>query len=80
MIVGGPYGPKASDICLTGEENPEKTSPRKLFPTGDGTGARCVTGAHMLPATVVNDRSSNVQNADLTLQISLRPVFTTSGY
>ena len=31
---------------FTGEENPEKTSPRKLVPTGDRTRARCVTGAH----------------------------------
>ena len=34
------------DICLTGEEKPRKTSPRKLVPTGDRTRARCVTGAH----------------------------------
>ena len=27
-------------------KNPEKSSPRKLVPTGDRTRARCVTGAH----------------------------------
>ena len=34
------------DIRLTGEENPEKTSPRKFGPTGDRTRARCVASAH----------------------------------
>ena len=42
----GTLGPKACDIYLTGEENPEKTSPRKIVPTGDRTRARWVTGAH----------------------------------
>ena len=46
MIFGDIGGLKLPDICLTGEENPEKTSPRKLVPTGDRTRARCVTGAH----------------------------------
>ena len=41
-------GLKLTDICLIGEENPrKKTSPRKLIPTWDRTGARCVTGAHV---------------------------------
>ena len=34
------------DICLTGEEKPRKTSPKKLVPTGDRTRARCVADAH----------------------------------
>ena len=46
MIFGDLGGLKFSHICLTGEEKPEKTSPRKLVPTGDRTRARCVTGAH----------------------------------
>ena len=46
MIFGDLGDLKLPDICLTGEENPEKTSPRKLVPTGDRTRARCVTGAH----------------------------------
>ena len=46
MIFEDLGGLKLPDICLTGEENPEKTSPRKLVPTGDRTRARCVTGAH----------------------------------
>ena len=29
-------------------KHPEKTSPRKLVPTGDRTRARCVTGAHAI--------------------------------
>ena len=35
MIFGDLGGLKLPDICLTGEENPEKTSPRKLVPAGD---------------------------------------------
>ena len=47
MIFGDLGGLKLPDICLTGEENPEKTAPRKLVPTGDRTLARSVTGAHI---------------------------------
>ena len=43
MIFGGIGGLKLPDICLTGEE---KTSPRKLVPTGDRIRARCVTDAN----------------------------------
>ena len=46
MIFGDLGGPKLPDICLTGEEKPRKTSPRKPVPTGNRTRARCVTGAH----------------------------------
>ena len=46
MIFGDLVGLKLSDIRLTGEEKPRKTSPRKLVPTGDRTRARCVTSAH----------------------------------
>ena len=46
MIFGDLGGLKLPDICLTGEENPEKTSPRKVVPTGVRNPARCVTGAH----------------------------------
>ena len=46
MIFGDLGGLKLPDICLTGEENPEDTSPRKFVPTGDRTRDRCVTGAH----------------------------------
>ena len=46
MIFGDLGGLKLPDIRLTGEEKPEKTSPRKPVPTGDRTRARCVTGAH----------------------------------
>ena len=44
MIFGDLVGLKLPDIRLTGEE---KTSPRKLVPTGDRTWARCVTSAHV---------------------------------
>ena len=33
-------------LKLTGEEKPQKTSPRKLVPTGDQTRARYMTGVH----------------------------------
>ena len=46
MIFGDLMGLKLPDIRLTGEKKPEKTSPRKLVPTGDRTLARCVTGAN----------------------------------
>ena len=48
MIFGDLVGLKLPDICLTGEENPEKTTPRKLVTTRDRTRARCVTGAHAI--------------------------------
>ena len=35
MILGDLGGLKLPEICLTGEEKPRKTSPRKLVPTGD---------------------------------------------
>ena len=46
MIFGDLVGLKLPEIYLTGEENPEKTSPRKLLPTRDRTRALCVTGGH----------------------------------
>ena len=54
MIFGDLGDLKLPDICLTGEKNPEKTSPRKLVLTGDRTRARYVTGAHAAacPTTV----------------------------
>ena len=59
MIFEDLGGLKLPDICLTGEEKPEKTSPRKLVPTGDRTRARCVIGAHATtwPTAVDSDRS-----------------------
>ena len=46
MILGDLRGLKFPDICLTGEEKPRKTSPRKAVPTGDRTRARCVRSAN----------------------------------
>ena len=45
VIFGDLGGLKLTDICVTGEQKPRKTSPRKPVPTGDRTRARCVTGA-----------------------------------
>ena len=46
VIFGDLGGLKLPDICVTGDEKPRKTSPRKFVPTGDQTRARCVTAAH----------------------------------
>ena len=46
IIFGDLRDLKLPDICLAGEENPEKTSSRKLVPTGDRTQTHCMTGAH----------------------------------
>ena len=63
MMFGVLVGLKFPDICLTGEETPEKTSLRKPVPTEDRTRARCVTGAHatafstsvdQMPCKIVN--------------------------
>ena len=49
MIFGDLGGLKLPDICLTGEEKPEKkNSPRELVPTGDRIRARCLTDAHAI--------------------------------
>ena len=56
MIFGEFVGLKLPDICLTGEEHPEKTSPRKLGLTGDRTRALCVTGALVTACSTEVDR------------------------
>ena len=53
--IRGPWGLKFPDICLTDEENPEKTSPRKPAPTGDRTRVRCVTSAHATTCSTAVD-------------------------
>ena len=60
MIFGDLVGLKLPDICLTGEENPDKTLPRKPVPTGDRTRARCVTSAHATTCSTAVDQSLNV--------------------
>ena len=37
-------------------KNPEKTSPRKLVPTGDQTRAHCMTGAHATTCSTEVDK------------------------
>ena len=65
MIFGDLEGLKLPEIYFTSEEKHRKTSPRKLFPTGDRTRARCVTGA---PATAcftavdINNNNNNNNN------------------
>ena len=46
------------DIVLQVRKNPERTSPRKLVPSGDRNRARCVTGAH---ATASCRQRSNIE-------------------
>ena len=46
MIYGDLGGLKLPNICLTGEEKPQKTSPNKPVQIGDRTWACCMTGAH----------------------------------
>ena len=48
-------GLKFPDMCLTGEEKPQKTSPRKPVPTGDRTRARCVTSTHATTCSTAVD-------------------------
>ena len=56
MIFGDLVGLKLPDNYLTGEEKPQKTSPRKFVTTGDRTRARCVTGAHVIACSTAVDR------------------------
>ena len=59
MILGDLGGLKFPDICLSGEEKPRKTSPRKPVSTGNRTRARCVTSAHATTcSTAVDQRYS----------------------
>ena len=55
MIFGDLVGLKRPDICLKGEEKPEKISPRELVPTVDRTRYRCVTDAHATACSIVVD-------------------------
>ena len=55
MIFGDVRSLKLPDIRLAGDENSEKTSPRKLVPTVDRTRARCVTGAHATAWSTADD-------------------------
>ena len=59
MIFGDLGGLKYPDICLTGEENPEKTSARKVVPTGNRTRASFVTDAHATAYSRAVDKINN---------------------
>ena len=54
MIFGDLGGLKLSDICLTGEENPEKPHPGNL--SRDRTRTRCVTSAHATTCSTAVDK------------------------
>ena len=74
MTFGDLGGLKLPDICLTGEENPEKTSPRKLVPTGDRTWARCVKGVHAAAWHTAVDSSGNTSKflrLDMTKDLNI---------
>ena len=71
MIFGDLGGLKLPEICLTGEENPEKTSARKLVPTGDRTRARCVIGAHATTwptAVIIKKMNKNTDTGSWSLE------------
>ena len=57
MIFGDSVDLKLLDICLTGEEKPQKTSPRKLVLSRDRTRARCMTGAHAIASSTAVDNN-----------------------
>ena len=67
MLIADIGGLELPDICLTCEEKPRKTLPRKLVPTGDRTRARCVTGAHATawPTAVDKIAIKNVSSIDI---------------
>ena len=67
-----------NELCLTSEEKPEKTSPRKLVPNEDRTRARCVTGAHATawPTAVDCCLSSEVLNLNNSLKMKIRKKIT----
>ena len=46
MIFGDIGGLKLPDICLIGEEKPQKNLTQEACPDRDRTRARCVTGTH----------------------------------
>ena len=84
MVFRDIGGLKLPDICLTDEEKPEKTSPRKLVLTGDQTQARCMTGAHATTWPTAVDSTVNkkawlicklnnppTDNRDLTISLKL---------
>ena len=55
MIFGDLVGLRLPEICLTGEENPEKTSPKKLVSTRDQTRARYATDVHASACSTAMD-------------------------
>ena len=64
MIMMAKWYSGTSTFVLQVRKNPEKSSPRKLVPTGDRTRARCVTGAHATTcSTAVDYRSGCCQKA-----------------
>ena len=78
MIFGELGSLKLPVICLTGEEkNPEKTSPRKVAPTGNRTRARCVTSAHATTCSTAVD--AKVFKYSLSF-LNVRTLFTHSLY
>ena len=65
MIFGDLGSLKLPEIRLTGEENPRKTSPRKLVQSRDRTRARCVTGAHATACSTAEETTLRVGRASV---------------
>ena len=57
MVFGELVDLELPNNCLTGEENPEKTSQRKAIPTGDRIRTHCVTGSHATACSTAIDQS-----------------------
>ena len=78
-LYSGTFGGlKRPDICLTGEQNHEKTSPRKHVPIGDRTRARCVTGAHATTWPTAVDKRLGVNNGE-TCMVVIMPLLLIVG-
>ena len=68
MIFGDLVGLKLPEICLIGEEKPQKTSPRKLVLTGDRTRACCMTGTRATACSTMVDIQVSAEQNWLTNQ------------
>ena len=69
MIFGDLGAYSFPTFVLQVRKNPEKTSPRKLVPTGDRTRARCVTGMHATAwPTAVDLRTRHLKSMKIVVK------------
>ena len=68
MVSGEPEGPKTSwHLSYRWGKTPEKTTPRKLVPSGDRTLTRCVTGEHATACSTAVDIIIKLQSENLVI-------------